>query len=469
MPHVEGHGHILVVDDNRMNRLKLTHYLEREGYAVSTAANGREALAMLGDNEYDTVLLDIMMPEMNGFEVLAAMKSEIRWRDIPVIVISALDEMDSIVRGIEMGAEDYLSKPFNATLLQARLAAGLRKKKLRDLERSYLQQEMLLRQSEKLATLGRLSAGMAHELNNPAAAAQRGAEQLRQAIGQVQQAHLALHQFTLNPAELARLAELEPEIDAKAAQPLDLDPLERGDREEALEEWLDNQGVAQGWELAPSLVNMGYDPAGLDGLRQDFPGKTFTPLLLWMHGSYTVDTLLAEIHEGSSRITDIVRALKSYVYLDQAPVQDVDVHQGLDNTLVILRSKLKQGVNVVREYSPDLPHIEAYGGELNQVWTNIIDNAISAMSGRGELRLATHQEGSWVVVEICDNGPGIPADIQDKIFDPFFTTKGVGEGTGLGLNITHNIIVQKHQGEISVASRPGETCFTVKLPLQLSD
>ncbi|HUM72463.1 MAG TPA: ATP-binding protein, partial [Chloroflexota bacterium] len=152
-----------------------------------------------------------------------------------------------------------------------------------------------------------------------------------------------------------------------------------------------------------------------------------------------------------------------------APVQAVDIHEGLDNTLVMLRGKLKQGVTVHRRYQPDLPRIEAYGSELNQVWTNIIDNAIGAMKGQGEISLRTYQEGAWVVVEICDNGPGIPPDVQDKIFDPFFTTKAPGEGTGLGLNISHTIIVQKHKGKITVDSHPGQTCFQIKLPLRLSE
>ena len=175
--------------------------------------------------------------------------------------------------------------------------------------------------------------------------------------------------------------------------------------------------------------------------------------------------LMAEIGQGTERITEIVKALKSYSYLDQAPIQAVDIHEGLDNTLVILRSKLRDGVQVRRDYACDLPHIEAYGSELNQVWTNIIDNASSAMNGQGEIELRTYRQGSWAVVEIKDTGPGIPPEIQAKIFDPFFTTKAPGEGTGLGLSISNNIIVQKHKGEIAVYSKPGETRFEIKLPV----
>jgi signal transduction histidine kinase len=465
----DGQGYILIVDDNRMNRLKLSRYLEQEGHSAVAAENGRDALTMLHDQPYDLVLLDIIMPEMDGFEVLERIKRDVHLRDLPVIVISALDEMDSVVRCIEMGAEDYLPKPFNPVLLQARLNACLQKKKLRDLERSYLQQEMMLRQSEKLATLGKLSAGMAHELNNPAAAAQRGAEQLRTAVAQLQRAHLQLHQQSLTPAQLAALADLDTAAQTRASQPTELDALIRGDREADVEDWLARRGVKDGWEFAPGLVSLGYEAEGLAVLCEPFTAETFPPLLAWLNAAYTIYTLLAEIHEGAGRITAIVKALKSYVYLDQSPVQAVDVHEGLDNTLVMLRGKLKRGVNVQRDYQPDLPRIEAYGSELNQVWTNIIDNAVGAMNEQGELTLRTFSDGDWVVVEICDNGPGIPPEVQDKIFDPFFTTKAPGEGTGLGLNISHNIIVQKHKGKITVESEYGRTCFRVKLPLHLSE
>ena len=178
--------------------------------------------------------------------------------------------------------------------------------------------------------------------------------------------------------------------------------------------------------------------------------------------------MLDEIAEGTKRISEIVRALKTYSYLDQAPVQNVNLHEGLENTLVMFRSRLKQGINVQRDYAADLPTIEAYGSELNQVWTNIIDNAIAAMNGQGEIILRTRREGGWVVVEITDSGPGIPPEIQAQVFDPFFTTKPPGEGTGLGLNISHNIVVQKHKGEIAVNSRPGQTTFQVRLPLVIS-
>jgi len=459
-------GQILVVDDNRMNRIKLSRSLEQQGHTVGLAEDGQQALDMLQAEAFDVVLLDIIMPGMDGYEVLERIKGS-ELRDIPVIVISALDEVDSAVRCIEMGAEDYLPKPFNPVLLRARLNASLQKKKLRDLEKAYLQQEVMLRQSEKLATLGKLSAGMAHELNNPAAAAQRGAAQLGAAVSDLQQTHLKLGELNLTAVQLQSLLTLDQLAQERARRPADVDSLTRSDLEAELESWLDEQGIERGWQVAPTLVNLGYDRGELTTLVGDFSPSQFTAVIDWLNCTYTIYSLLDEIGQGAGRISEIVKALKAYTYLDQAPIQTVDVHDGLDSTLVILRGKLKTGITVHREYAPDLPHIQAYGSELNQVWTNIIDNAIDAMNGEGEITLRTRRDGQWVIVEIEDNGPGIPEPIQPNLFDPFFTTKPPGQGTGLGLNISHNIVVQKHKGRIDVDSQPGKTRFEVRLPLHL--
>jgi signal transduction histidine kinase len=464
----EEQGSILVVDDSRMNRLKLSRSLEQQGHRVDVAENGEQALEMLRTEWFDVVLLDLIMPGMDGYQVLERIKGDTELRDLPVIVISALDEIDSVVRCIEMGAEDYLPKPSNPVLLKARLNTSLQKKKLRDLEKAYLQQEVMLRQSEKLATLGKLSAGMAHELNNPAAAAQRGAAQLQVTFSHLQQTHLRLGELNLSDSQLESLLTLDELAQRRAKQPADMDSLARSDREDELETWLDEQDVENAWQVAPTLVSLGYDNDALNTLVETFTADQFCAVIDWLNDTYTIYSLLEEIGQGAGRISEIVRALKGYTYLDQAPIQTVDIHDGLDSTLVILRSKLKQGITVLREYDEGLPHIQARGSELNQVWTNLIDNAIGAVNGGGKITLRTRSDDRWVVVEIEDNGVGIPEENLPNLFDPFFTTKPPGEGTGLGLNISHNIIVQRHQGRIDVTSQPGKTRFEVRLPLDCS-
>ena len=272
----------------------------------------------------------------------------------------------------------------------------------------------------------------------------------------------------LSQAQLNALLRLDTAAQAGAKRPVYLDALTRSDLETAMETWLENQGVENAWEVAPALVNLGFGHEGLATLVADFSAEQFLAALDWLTSSATIYSLVEEISQGAGRIAEIVKALKAYTYLDQAPIQTVNVHDGLDNTLIILRSKLQAGVTVRREYAADLPQIEAYGSELNQVWTNLIDNAIDAMSGQGEITLRTRQDDQWIVVEVEDNGSGIPEAIQANIFDPFFTTKPPGQGTGLGLNIAHNIIVQKQKGRVDVYSQPGLTRFEVRLPLHLA-
>jgi signal transduction histidine kinase len=339
-------------------------------------------------------------------------------------------------------------------------------RKHRELEQAYVQQEIMLRQNEKLATLGKLSSGIAHELNNPASAAQRSAKQLSETVDRLEKTTLRIGQLNLSGDQLRHLEENAGLIRRRTEHPVYLNPLIRSDREYELEAWLKEKGVENAWELAPVLVELGYTGDELTELIGIFPGESFPKVVAVLCNLHTARTLLDEIGRGVTRITGIVDALKSYSYLDQAPVQAVDVHEGLNDTLVILKNRLSDRIQVHREYTDGLPRIEAMGSELNQVWTNIIDNAVSAMQGEGEITLKTYSVDSSVVVEIKDSGPGIPEDIQPKIFDPFFTTKPPGEGSGLGLNICHNIIVQKHKGTISVRSKPGETVFEVRLPIQ---
>jgi signal transduction histidine kinase len=337
---------------------------------------------------------------------------------------------------------------------------------LRELEVAYLDQELMLRQSEKLATLGTLAAGIAHELNNPASAVGRAAEQLRDTSSRLEEAGLRLRGMTLTVPAQEALRSLQKQARERARTPGDLDPLGRSDRETAVEEWLDQHGIEEPWRLAPSLAGQGLDPPALSQLSALLEGEALPAVLEWAAGLYPLYTLLDEIGHGSARISEIVGALKSYTYLGQAPVQTVDLHEGIDNTLVILRGKLKSGISVHRDYDRGLPKVAAHGSELNQVWTNLLDNAADAMEGKGEITIRTRRRDGWAVVEIEDNGPGIPEEISPRIFDPFFTTKAPGKGTGLGLSTSHAIVTQRHRGEIRVESRPGLTRFTVKLPIE---
>ena len=327
--------------------------------------------------------------------------------------------------------------------------------------------ELMLRQSEKMAQLGTLTAGIAHELNNPAAAAQRGTSQLNLEIENILETQIALSKLSLTKDNWDQLDRLTGVIRETASKPVDIDSLERSDREFDVEDWLNAHNIPDAWEFAPTIVDLGFTDEQLDELANSFSADHLGQVISWMGASFNTFRLLEEINQGSERISEIVKSLKSYVYLDQAPVQAVDVHEGLDNTLVMLRHKLKEGVEVKRDYADDIPEIQAYGSELNQVWTNIIDNAIDAMNGQGEIRITTHRNGEWVIVDLEDNGPGIPEKIQEEIFSPFFTTKAVGKGTGLGLNISYKII-EKHSGEIKVISKPGKTRFQVSLPIDFS-
>lgn len=319
---------------------------------------------------------------------------------------------------------------------------------------------------EKMASLGKLSAGMAHELNNPTSAAQSSAVQLRAMFEQLQGAHRKMTELNLSKEQLNSVIALDQDARLREMQPTDLNLITRSDRELEIEDWLEKQNIEKSWELATVFVNLGYDKSKLRLLVQNFSDREFSAIIEWLGCTYAIHSLLSEINLGTSRIADIVNALKTYTYMDQAPIQSVDLNEGLDNTLIIFKNKLKSGIKVIREYAKDLPIIQAYGGELNQVWTNIIDNAIEVLGEEGVLVLRTRVEDPWVIIEIEDSGPGIPEEIQTKIFDPFFTTKPEGEGTGLGLNISHNIIVKKHQGQIYVTSKPGETCFKIKIPIE---
>ena len=327
--------------------------------------------------------------------------------------------------------------------------------------------ESMLVQNEKMAALGTLAAGLAHELNNPAAAIQRSAAQLRDALFEWQRIATELGALS-DPSQTTVFDVLQEETVKRAAASVPSDPISLSDQESELQDWLEDKGVEPAWEFAPALVSFGWNRDELARVTEHFSTTQQAVVLRWLAAGSSVYGLLGEVGTSAEAISEIVKAVKTYSYLDQAPIQEVDVRESLETTLVILRPKIKARISITRDYADDVPRIEAYGSELNQVWTNILDNAISAMQGEGELVLRTYTEDGDVVVEIIDDGPGIPPEDQRRIFEPFFTTKGPGVGTGLGLHIAYNIIFHKHHGEIQVASRPGETRFRVALPVQLA-
>jgi signal transduction histidine kinase len=329
----------------------------------------------------------------------------------------------------------------------------------------YRATEALLRQSEKMAELGKLTAGVAHELNNPASAVKRSATLLDNSVKRYDYMLRKLLGQELSPKQMNIITDLTDQVREQATQPPELDSLLRSDREEELENWLDQQGIDNAWDLAVCLVDVNIESQELTELSQNFEQTLMSNVLDWLSANYTLYNLKSEIRQGAGQISEIVAALKSYSYMDRAPIQTIDVHEGLDNTLLILRNKLKTGMSVRKEYAENLPKINAYASELNQVWTNIIDNAIDAQDGNGEIIIRTKMDHDDVVVEIEDRGPGIPPEILPRIFDPFFTTKPPGQGTGLGLDISYNIIVQKHKGDIKVDSQPGKTVFQIRLPV----
>src|SRR5689334_9244840 len=318
-------------------------------------------------------------------------------------------------------------------------------------------------QRQKLVSLGTMAAGLAHELNNPAAAARRAAAQLHQTIGAVQTLICQLGKV-LKPDDWERLIAAEQDATRRLNETSALDSLTRSDREEALARWLDQRGIPEGWRLASSFVNAGLDPDWLAALTQKLAVETHTEALNWLDARLTLQSLLKLVDQSTGRVAELVKAIKSYTHMDQSPMQEIDVHEGIESTLTMLGYKLKN-VQLVRAYDRSAPRIMAYGSELNQVWTNLIDNAVDAIEAGGKICVGTFVEDNQLVVEIVDNGRGIPAEIQPRIFEPFFTTKGVGSGTGLGLIISNRIVANRHGGEIEFESKPGETRFKVRLPL----
>jgi signal transduction histidine kinase len=324
--------------------------------------------------------------------------------------------------------------------------------------------ESTARQRESLVTLGTLAAGLAHEINNPASAATRAVDGLDAAYQALLSALSRLAGSDVSAEQFAALDTLRREIEPRVL--VDADPLERADLEQALASWLTRHGVERAWTLAPPLAAAGVDVGWCDRAAGVLEGPALEPGLEWVANTLAADGLLTEVKESTRRISELVAAVRSYSQMDRASLQQIDVTEGLDTTIMVLSHKLSDGVTVVRDYGTGVPRIEAYAGELNQVWTNLIDNALDAMDGQGTLRVATRAEGDTITVEIGDTGPGMPPEVAEHAFEPFYTTKDVGRGTGLGLDIARRIVVERHGGEITIDSRPGQTLLRVRLPVR---
>ncbi len=322
----------------------------------------------------------------------------------------------------------------------------------------------IIGERERLVALGSLTAGLTHELNNPAAAAVRATDTLRDRVTKMRHKLALIADGRVDGTRLHHLVEMQDAAVKRAGTARKLSAIEASDAEDELTDWLEDHSVGRAWDIAPVLVAGGIDSAWLAEATDSLGDENRQAAVGWL--TYTIDTelLMGEIEDAVNRISGLVEAARQYSQLDRSAQQPVDVHELVDATLVMLQAKIPSGVRVVKEYDPDLPRIPAYGAELNQVWTNLVDNALGAMDGSGTLTIATWRDDEQVFVEVRDTGPGIPDDIRPRIFEPFFTTKPVGEGTGLGLDISHRIVVNKHHGDIRVESQPGDTRFRVCLP-----
>lgn len=323
----------------------------------------------------------------------------------------------------------------------------------------------LVGQRERLLALGKLTAGLTHELNNPAAAAARASDALRDRFAGMRHKLALLSEGRIDGSVLRALTALQEEFVARVGGARDLSALARADLEDQLGEWLEEREVTQPWELAGVFVAAGLGPEDLDRVTGAVAPSFLEPALRWLAYTVETETLLVEIADSTGRISGLVDAAKQYSQMDRTPHRPTDLHAGLDATLVMLGGRIPPGVTVVKDYDRGLPEVPAYAGELNQVWTNLVVNALDAMAGEGTLTVRTAREGGCALVEIADTGPGIPPELRSRVFEPFFTTKPVGQGTGLGLDVSWRVVVKRHGGDLRVTSSPGDTRFRVLLPL----
>jgi signal transduction histidine kinase len=325
--------------------------------------------------------------------------------------------------------------------------------------------EAQVQQHQKLSALGKMAAGLAHELNNPASANLRAATQLPSTLATLQAQTLKLYSANLSAEQLDFLSDLQGALIERAASADALSPLALSDCEDRLNSWLDEAEIEEGWRLAPMLASAGMTTAELEVLAEQVGVNLLGLILNWLESALTIAGLSHTLRQSASRVSELIKAVKAYTYMDQTPLQEIDLHEGLDNTLTVLGNRLHH-IIIERNYDRSLPRLTAYGSELNQVWTILFENAVDALEGQGNIWVRTVHENEYALAEIVDDGPGIPAELHARVFEPFFTTKRVGQGTGLNLSIARRIVVDRHHGMIRFESQPGKTCFQVYLPLE---
>ncbi len=381
----------------------------------------------------------------------------------------------SLLTGLPHSAAARATLPTVCLKYDASLFQGLRESPLNQLVIMTMVErlrdtESQVQQHQKLSALGKMAAGLAHELNNPASANLRAATQLPQTLAALQTQTLRLYDAQFTREQLDFLTDLQNQLIERAAHIAALDPLAQSDLEDRITSWCDAAGVEESWQLAPTLASAGMDGGELARIREMVGDQRIGLTLSWLESALTIAGLSYTLKTSATRVSDLIKAVKAYTYMDQSPQQEVDVCDGLESTLAVLQNRL-DGIEITRSYQPDLPRITAYGSELNQVWTILIDNAADALAdaakrkARASLCVRTMLESEYVLVEIVDDGPGIPAEQQSRLFEPFFTTKPIGQGTGLGLSIARRIVMDRHHGIIRASSHPGETCFQVFLPI----